>query len=356
MTPAWKVLSFVGQSAAIGLALAFLVVLIRPELADLGSPSPPAGPVSYATAVAASAPAVANIYTARRAERNSLTAGAVVGQGLGSGVVISADGYLVTNWHVIRDADEVFVQLADGRVAEPTFVGADPDTELALLKIGLTDLPIIKLGRSDTLEIGEVVLAIGNSYGLSQTVTLGIVSAKGRGLGLATFENFIQTDAAINIGNSGGALVNTRGELVGINTASFGGTLNQPVPEGIGFAIPVNLVRGVMTELIEHGRVIRGWLGVEARDIPSLQGVDSLGITGPAFQILRVRGPAVEAGLRPGDIITHIDGERMLNLNQAMNLIAGQEPGQRIELRGLRQGTGLFETQAVLEERPRSGG
>jgi len=356
MSSRWKVVAFVGQSAAVGLAIAFLIVLFQPQRANLGPRAQAQAPASYAAAVAASAPAVANIYTARLGQRNGFVAGAVLGQGLGSGVVISQDGYLITNWHVIRDADEVFVQLADGRIAEPVFVGADPDTELALLKIELPDLPSIELGRSDTLEIGEVVLAIGNSYGLSQTVTLGIVSATGRGqLGVATFENFIQTDAAINIGNSGGALVNARGELVGINTASFGGTLNQIAPEGIGFAIPVNLVRGVMAELIEHGRVIRGWLGVDARDIPNLQ-VESLGISGPAFQLLSVSGPAIAAGLKPGDIITHIDGERMLNRYQAMNLIARQSPGQTIQIRGLRQGTGLFATEAILEERPLSGG
>ena len=158
---------------------------------------------------------------------------------------------------------------------------------MRLLKIDLPDLPAIELGRSDTLEIGEVVLAIGNSYGLSQTVTLGIISATGRGLGLTNFENFIQTDAAINIGNSGGALVNTQGELIGINTARFA-ALNQSAPDGIGFAIPVNLVRGVMEELIEHGRVIRGWLGVDTRDLPSSQ-AESAGVAGSAVELLQVK-------------------------------------------------------------------
>ena len=280
-----------GQSAAIGLAVAFLVVLIKPDLVNLGNqPAPPTA--SYADAVTASAPAVVSLRTARLGGRpGSPAPRSVVGEGLGSGVVISQDGYLVTNWHVVRDADQVVVDLADGRTARPVFVGADPETELALLKIDLSDLPAIELGRSDTLEIGQVVLAIGNSFGLGQTVTLGIVSATGRGLGLATFENFIQTDAAINVGNSGGALVNAQGELVGINTARFA-AMNQSVPDGIGFAIPVNLVRGVMAELIEHGRVIRGWLGVDTRDLPRSRG--------------RVRGArracrGVAAGERAGD-------------------------------------------------------
>ena len=344
-------MAFVGQSAAVGLAVAFLVVLARPDLVNLGTrvSSPPS---SYAGAVDASAPSVVSLRTARLGQRGRFVRG-VVGEGLGSGVVVNQDGYLVTNWHVIRDADQVVVQLADGRVAEPEFVGADPETDLALLKIDLPDLPAIALGRSDTLEIGEVVLAIGNSYGLSQTVTLGIVSATGRGLGLTSFENFIQTDAAINIGNSGGALVNTQGELIGINTARFA-ALNQSAPDGIGFAIPVNLVRGVMEELIEHGRVIRGWLGVETRDLPSPQ-AESAGVSGSAVELLQVRGPAVAAGLRPGDIITHINGERMFSQSQAMNLVAGTRPGQTVQIRGLRRGAGVFETVAVLEERPSGG-
>ena len=210
------------------------------------------------------------------------------------------------------------------------------------------------MGRSDTLQIGDVVLAIGNSYGLSQSVTLGIVSATGRGIGLTTFENFIQTDAAINVGNSGGALVNTRGELIGINTASFAATNRSP-PEGIGFAIPVNLVRGVMDQLLEHGRVLRGWLGVDAQDLPNMNAV-APGTPGPAVELVRVTGPAATAGLAPGDIITHINGERMLSKDQAMNRVAGLRPGETIHIRGYRRRVGPFETVAVLEERPAAGG
>ena len=353
MTTWWRVVVFVAQSSAFGLAVAFAVVLIRPDLVNFGdNTQTPA--TSYASAVNASAPAVVSLRTARLGQRGSLGAGMVVDQGLGSGVIISQDGFVVTNWHVIRDADQVVVQLADGREAYPRFVGADPETELALLKVDLPDLPAVRLGRSDTIEIGDVVLAIGNSYGLSQSVTLGIVSATGRGIGLTSFENFIQTDAAINIGNSGGALVNARGELIGINTARFA-TLNRSPPEGIGFAIPVNLVRGVMDELIEHGRVIRGWLGVDAQDYPVSEAA-ALGISGPAVILLRVAGPAVAAGLAPGDVITHINGERMLSQHQAMNRVAGMRPGETIQIRGVRRGVGAFETVAELEERPVSGG
>ena len=352
MTTWWRIPVFVAQSAAFGLAVAFVVVMIRPDLVNLddGAQTPA---TSYADAVNASAPAVVSLRTARLGQRGSRGAGMVVDQGLGSGVIISQDGLLVTNWHVIRDADQVVVQLADGREAHPRFVGADPETELALLKVDLPDLPSIRLGRSDTLEIGDVVLAIGNSYGLSQSVTLGIVSATGRGIGLTIFENFIQTDAAINIGNSGGALVNARGELIGINTARFA-TLNRSPPEGIGFAIPVNLMRGVMDELIEHGRVIRGWLGVDAWDLPAMNAA-ALGIAGSAVELAEVDGPAAAAGLRPGDIITHINGERMLGRDQAMNRVAGLRPGDHIQIRGHRPGAGVFETVAVLEERPAAG-
>ena len=352
MTTWWRVLVFVAQSSAFGLAVAFFIVLLRPDLVNLGgSAQSPA--TSYASAVTASAPAVVSLRTARLGQRGSLGAGMVVDQGLGSGVIISRDGLIVTNWHVIRDADQVVVQLADGREAHPRFVGADPETELALLKVDLPDLPAIRLGRSDTLEIGDVVLAIGNAYGLSQSVTSGIVSATGRGIGLTIFENFIQTDAAINIGNSGGALVNTRGELIGINTARFA-TLNRSPPEGIGFAIPVNLVRGVMDELIEHGRVVRGWLGVDAWDLPGMNAA-ALGISGPAVELVQVAGPAAAAGLIAGDIITHINGERMLSKDQAMNRVAGLRPGDHIQVRGHRPGAGVFETVAVLEERPAVG-
>jgi serine peptidase DegS len=355
MPPVVRVASFVAQSVAIGLALAFVAVLVRPELIGRVSTSA-TGRASYAEAVAASAAAVANISAERvyNVPRNGFRL-RVRGTGLGSGVVIDRAGYVVTNWHVIRDADEILVQLADGRVAVPQLVGKDPDTELALLKIDLPDLPEIRLGRSDTLAVGDVVLAIGNSLGLSQTVTMGIVSATGRGaldIIPGGFEDFIQTDAAINAGNSGGALVNARGELVGINTAVIGRADDQTMPEGIGFAIPVNLVRGVMQQLIAHGRVIRGYLGVdEATDLPESQ-AKQLGIDGPAVLITRTSGPAAAAGIRPGDVLTHIGEERMLATRQAMNEVASLQPGERITIRVVRPDGTPFTTEAVLEERP----
>ncbi len=354
MSSIWKVAGFFVQSASVGLAVAFLIVLAKPELVSGRSSAPRV--TSYAQAVAASAPAVANIYT-ETYTTSRFSSELLRRRALGSGGVIDNQGYVVTNWHVIKDADQIFVQLADGRVATPKLVGSDPDTELALLHIDLPDLPEVRLGRSDQLEVGEVVLAIGNSLGLSQTVTMGIVSATGRGqLDIAAFEDFIQTDAAINVGNSGGALVNTDGELVGINTAVISAApRDQAMPEGLGFAIPVNLVRGVMEQLIAHGRVIRGYLGVDPSDLPAsltrLRGID-----GPAVLIEGVTGPAAAAGLRRGDVLTHINGQRMLSRRQAMNLVASSQPGDRRRIRFARDNGALLETEAVLQERPLEGG
>jgi serine protease DegS len=352
MSRAVQVATFIAQSVAIGLALAFIAVLVRPELINR-EPALAANHTSFAAAVAATAPAVVNVYTERvltfpRAPRQ-LT---VRDRWLGSGVVIDREGYVVTNWHVIRDADQIALQLADGRVAVPKLVGADPDTEIALLKIDLPDLPEIRLGRSDTLEVGEVVLAIGNSLGLSQTVTMGVVSATGRGLDLFAFEDFIQTDAAINDGNSGGALINTRGELVGINTAVIGRSGDQSPSEGIGFAIPINLVRGVMQQLIAHGYVIRGYLGVDDAYPLTANQTRMLGIDGPAVLITTVSGPAEAAGIRPGDVLTHINGERMFAPQDAANATGGAQPGERVSIRVVRPNGTPFETEAVLQERP----
>ena len=342
--------AFVAQSVAIGLAFAFIAVLVRPELIHRTASG---SQTSYASAVAASAAAVVSISAERVLNNPRNRYGVTLRDHmLGSGVVIDKEGHVVTNWHVIREADRIRVQLADGREAMAELVGTDPETELALLKIDLPELPEIRLGRSDTLEVGQVVLAIGNSLGLSQTVTMGIVSATGRGLDIATFEDFIQTDAAINAGNSGGALINTRGELVGINTAVLTMAADQTMPEGLGFAIPVNLVRGVMEQLVAHGRVIRGYLGIDGvpRDLSAAQ-TQPLGIDGPAVLITATSGPAAAAGLRPGDVITHINGERMLNRRQAMTLVASSQPGDRITIRVVRPDGTPFTTEAVLEER-----
>ncbi len=320
---------------------------------------------SYAPAVQRAAPAVVNVYTARvvteRVPRNLFEDpfGELapryrqrIERSLGSGVIVDADGHIVTNHHVIADADSIRVQLADGRVADARIVGRDPDTDLALLHIDLDRLPVMPLGRSDLLRVGDVVLAIGNPIGLSQTVTQGIVSATGRGqLGVATFENFIQTDAPINVGNSGGALINAAGELVGINTAVIGKNLGV---EGIGFAIPVNLVRGVLKEIIATGRVVRGWIGVVPEDIEEGQ-ARQLGLArgGVVVTNLYVGSPAQAAGLRPGDIVLAVGGTEVGSAQEVLARVAQAKPGAKVELR-VQRGREVAALSVEVTERPRT--
>ncbi len=329
----------------------------------------PAAPVvaSYAPAVQRAAPAVVNIYTARvvteRVPRNLFEDpfGELgpryrqrVERALGSGVIVDADGHIVTNHHVIADADSVRVQLADGRVADAKVVGRDPDTDLALLRIELKKLPTMPLGRSDQLRVGDIVLAIGNPIGLSQTVTQGIVSATGRGqLGVATFESFIQTDAPINVGNSGGALINSAGDLVGINTAVIGKNLGV---EGIGFAIPVNLVRGVLEEIIAKGRVVRGWIGVVPEDIDDTQ-AQQLGLArgGVVVTNLYVGSPAQAAGLRPGDVVLAVGGAEVASAQEVLARVAQAAPGSKLSLK-VQRGQGVTELPIAVTERPRTRG
>jgi serine peptidase DegS len=321
---------------------------------------------SYADAVSRAAPAVVNIYTARVVasapgspadsllRQNPSRVRQRVEGSLGSGVILDSDGHLVTNDHVIRGADQIRVQLADGRVATPTIVGTDPDTDLAVLRVDLENPPVMPMGRSNVLRAGDVVLAIGNPFGLSQTVTQGIVSATGRGrLGVTDFEDFIQTDAAINFGNSGGALINTDGELIGINTAVLAQTLGT---DGISFAIPVNMVRGVMDQIIAHGRVRRGWLGVSSEELPRATAA-ALGIDPPvALRISSVDplGPAAKAGMRVDDLVTHFNGQQIVNAQEALNRVAAMSPGSTLEIRG-RRGREQLTLEATLEERPPRG-
>ena len=351
------VITFLARSAVVGLAAAFLAVYLFPDLLPGRSVSTSQGPASYASAVVSTAPAVVNLIGASRgpaATPGAVTGDSVVGESLGSGVILSAEGHVITNDHVIAGARAIDVVLTDGRVAPATLVGTDPDTDLALLKIGLDNLPRILLGRSDTLRVGDVVLAIGNPFSIGQTVTQGIVSGTRRGqLGLSPFENFIQTDAAINLGNSGGALVNASGELVGINTAFFSRRLDS---EGIGFAIPVNLVRGVMADLIEHGHVIRGWLGVGTETLTAEQ-ARSLGLEDPFGIILtsvQQGSPADLAGLRPADVITHINDQPVVVWQDALRQVARMAPGTPIVLTGSRLGRS-FRVAAEVAERPSLG-
>lgn len=348
------VLIFLVQSVVVGLAVAFVVVLVRPQLLpalDLGRATVAAPPASYADAVDISAPAVANIYTRRLIPGSDSSAEGrfQMNTSVGSAVVIDAEGYLVTNYHVVADAAEIRLQMADGRIANPEVVGVDSETDLAVLKVDLGPLPAITLGRSESLRIGDVVLAIGNPYGLSKTVTQGIVSATGRGLlGLLTFENFIQTDAAINAGNSGGALINSRGELVGINTAVLA---QDAGTEGIGFAIPVDLVRGVVDEIKKHGRVIRGWLGMRPEDLSRAESA-ALGLdpnVGIFLSSIVAEGPAAKAGLQQGDVILGIDGEPIRSRQEALLLVARMNPGTEVEVDAWRDGERLKVTLTVAE-------
>jgi serine protease DegQ len=271
---------------------------------------------------------------------------------LGSGVIISPDGYILTNNHVIESADEIEIALADGRKVKGKLVGTDPETDLAVLKVSLNNLPSITLAKLDNTKVGDVVLAIGNPFGVGQTVTMGIVSALGRNhLGINTFENFIQTDAAINPGNSGGALIDTEGHLLGINTAIYsrsGGSL------GIGFAIPVTTVKTVMESIIKNGQVVRGWIGVEPQDItPEL--AESFGLqkaSGTIIAGVLRGGPADKAGIKPGDILLSVGDKPVSDTVSMLNLVAQLTPGEKIALTVMRKAN-KTELSVVVGKRPR---
>jgi serine protease DegQ len=309
---------------------------------------------SYSEAAARSMPSVVNIYTTARVsprERNPALDDPFFqfffgdrepggrGRGrnddeprqrpasLGSGVIVNAEGFIVTNAHVVDAAAQIEVALSDGRRAPATVVGSDPDTDLAVIKADLGHLPAIRIGDTSKVRVGDVVLAIGNPFGVGQTVTMGIVSALGRSqLGVSAFENFVQTDAAINPGNSGGALIDIQGNLIGINTVIFSRSGGS---QGIGFAIPAETVRQVMDQLIAYGKVVRGWLGVETQDLTRTL-AESFGI-GPAGGALIagvVRGgPAEEGGIRPGDVVVAIEGKPVGDSSALLNVVAALKPG-----------------------------
>jgi len=270
---------------------------------------------------------------------------------LGSGVILTKDGLVLTNYHVVANTKEISVTLMDGRSVSGKRVGSDPETDLALLKIELNNLPSIPLSNSDQLEVGDIVLAIGNPYGVGQTVTQGIISATGRNrVGLNTYENFIQTDAAINPGNSGGALINTRGELVAINSAIYSQSGGY---QGISFSIPINLALDVMQDLAQHGQVVRGWLGVEGQDVNPeiLKKVGLKDISGVLITEVFIDSPAYKAGLKIGDIITQIDDKKINDVRDILNTIADSRPQQKVEIKTVRQ-MQSFSTTAELIQRP----
>ena len=367
-----KVIDFVWLPVVTGLAVAALLLLFLPELRNFGGPTSQMGnfstaewlgPVSYSNAVKKAAPSVVNIYTKTTVKRSNhlplkhpffkrlkkQQSDRVQGS-LGSGVIMDSAGFIVTSLHVVDSVDEILILLYDGRELPATMVGTDPETDLAVLKIDAESLQNISVGNPDQIEIGDVVLAIGNPFGMGQTVTQGIISATQRnGLNLTILENYIQTDADINPGNSGGALIDARGNLLGINTA----VLNNENSEGIGFAIPANEVQKVLTHIIDHGRVIRGWLGVEAIEItPTVATQLSLDFTtGLLVTAVVKEGPTHVAGVLPGDVVTSIDGISVTDRHRSINQITEIFPGQPIAL-VIKRGTEFLEITATAGERP----
>lgn len=347
MRPDWPGLPGLGGGASAQLSGPGVA---RSALAGGGLPPSPG---SYRAAAAQAMPAVVNVLTTKAPRRkHPLTRDPFFKKffgdrdrdgddddqsSLGSGVIVSAQGYILTNNHVVDAADEIQVVLADGRKAAAKVVGTDPETDLAVIKVDLDKLPVIVLGHAEQAKVGDVVLAIGNPFGVGQTVTMGIISALGRNnLHINNFENFIQTDAAINFGNSGGALIDTNGNLLGINSAIYSQTGGSV---GIGFAIPVTTAKTVMESIIASGHVVRGWIGVESQEItPEL--ADSFGLKVQSGAIIAgvVRnGPADKGGMKPGDILLSVEGKAVNDTNDMLNLIAQLPPGEKATMRVLRK-------------------
>lgn len=369
------------QAVTVLLAAYFVVATLKPEwlnrhaTTSLGGlvsviEAPATGPAAMApgslsAAARKASPAVVSINTSKAAQRNPRyndpwfrfffgDQGAEQPQvGLGSGVIVSADGYILTNNHVVEGADEIEVTLNDSRHTRAKVVGTDPDTDLAVLKVELDKLPVVVLGNSDNLQVGDQVLAIGNPFGVGQTVTSGIVSALGRNqLGINTFENFIQTDAAINPGNSGGALIDINGNLEGINTAIYsrsGGSM------GIGFAIPVSTAKQVLEDIVRDGKVTRGWIGVEPNDLsPEL--AETFGVKANKGVIITgvlQGGPAAKAGIRPGDVITGVGDKKIDNVQELLTAVAGLKPGSAARF-ALQRGSDKMELDVTSGLRPKA--
>lgn len=361
-----------------GLLVGLGAVLAKPELRyalgqeimDFMIPNADT-PISYAEAVSKAAPAVVNISTQKNVNltrhplfddplfRHFFNSADIPKQNkmssaLGSGVILNDQGYILTNNHVITGAESIIVTLYDGRNLKATLVGTDVETDLAVLKIPPEDINTITLGEPQQALIGDVVLAIGNPFNIGQTVTQGIISATGRhGLGLNVYENFIQTDAAINPGNSGGALIDTSGNLLGINTAILNRN-NDGTSIGIGFAIPADVAVNIMNDIITNGEAIRGWLGIEARTInPDIVRNYNVGeVNGVLITGTYKNGPAEQAGLKFGDILTHINDKPVGNGREGMNLIAEVKPDDKVQLTATRNGKKILLT-AIAAKRPR---
>jgi serine protease DegQ len=370
------------QAVTISLAALFVVVTLRPDLISWtghggeivtvreapDGPRDRPGIASLSPAAKKAMPSVVNIFTSkdikvprhpfmddplfRRFFGDQLDSDTQHSSSLGSGVIIGPEGYILTNHHVVEAADEIELALADGRKSPAKVVGTDPETDLAVLKVDISGLPAATFGNPDTLSVGDVVLAIGNPFGVGQTVTMGIVSALGRShLGISTFEHFIQTDAAINPGNSGGALVDAKGNLVGINSAIYsrsGGSL------GIGFAIPANLAKQVMEQIVRTGSVTRGWIGVEVQDI-SAELADSFRlptVRGTLIAGVLRGGPADRAGIKPGDILVAVESHQVIDSTSMLNLVAALEPGKRASLKIVRDHSEMM-VKVNVGKRPR---
>ena len=340
------------------------ITLNLPQPSESATPSELSGPISYAPAVAKAAPAVVNIYTTQTVKQNidpfleqwlrfhgQAAPRERSASSLGSGVIVSHDGYVLTNAHVVAGADEILVSTHDGREVQAKLIGTDPDTDLAVLKISLSNLPALPF-RQNPSAVGDVVLAIGNPFGVGQTVTQGIISALGRsGLGINTYEDFIQTDAAINPGNSGGALIDVQGNLMGINTAIYsrsGGSM------GIGFAIAAPIAQQVLQEIIAHGHVVRGWLGIEIagqshRDGPPSRQKDSQVTVAAVMK----GGPADRAGLKPGDEIINIEDKDVVSADQVIRQIGGYKPETKVAI-VVRRGSAEKTLTVTMGERPKA--
>ena len=368
------------QTATICLAVLFVVSTLRPDLltwntrdnvVTVKEPQPEAparAAASFRDAARQAMPAVVNIFTSQEVKRprhpfmddplfryffgDQNDPGPQRREGLGSGVIVGEEGYILTNHHVIESVDQIEVALADARKVRARVVGTDPETDLAVLKIELEKLPSITFARPEQLRVGDIVLAIGNPFGVGQTVTLGIVSGLGRShLGITTFENFIQTDAAINPGNSGGALVDASGNLVGINTAIYSQT---GVSTGIGYAIPVSIARQVMEQIVEKGSVTRGWIGVGVQDITAelAQSFKLSAARGVLITQVERGSPADKAGMKPGDILLAVDDRPVADTTTMLNLIASLQPGQQAAIR-LARNQAETDLTVTIGRRPR---
>ncbi|MEX5412836.1 outer membrane-stress sensor serine endopeptidase DegS [Atlantibacter hermannii] len=341
----------------LGLIVAALLLALMPSLRKNDAELTPAynsaddTPLSYNSAVRRAAPAVVNVYNrgVSNGGRNQLEI-----RTLGSGVIMDQRGYILTNKHVINDADQIIVALQDGRVFEALLVGSDSLTDLAVLKINATSLPIIPINGKRMPHIGDVVMAIGNPYNLGQTITQGIISATGRiGLNPSGRQSFLQTDASINHGNSGGALVNSLGELMGINTLSFDKSNDGETPEGIGFAIPTQLATKIMDKLIRDGRVIRGYIGIGGREISPMHapaaGIDQ--IQGIIVNEVTPDGPAAHAGIQVNDVIVSVNNKPALSALETMDQVAEIRPGSVIPVVVMRDDKKLT-LQVTIQEYP----